>query len=144
MINMYYGIRYLTLTEKSSLNELNTQEGPILTIKYDRVFAQLNVREDVVFLYKHSNLVKIVTRNREYAIRDSLSALEALYEGSAFCRINRSTIVNLRYVEGYGPSIKRSTIEVFLNAQINLADYDEDTLIITAKYLSSFKREFGR
>jgi two-component system LytT family response regulator len=71
-----------------------TQHAERLTVKSDgRVFF---VKSDAVdWVAAEGNYVRVHTGNTSHLIRETISAVEAQLDPTQFCRIHRSTIVNL-------------------------------------------------
>ena len=138
LLNMYYYNRFLVLTDSRKRKSSESDEK--LIVSYGGVYAELNLVKDVICFYRDVQLIKIVTINRQYNTRgESITDLEVLYSEKGFLRISRSTVINMRFVQGYSPGEKRDTVKVNLNSEINDHFVSPDALIVTDKYLSEFK-----
>lgn len=141
LLNMYYYNRFLVLTDSRKKKSSDSDEK--LIVSYGGVYAELNLEKEVICFYRDVQLIKIVTINRQYNTRgESITDLEVLYSEKGFLRISRSTVINMRFVQGYSPGEKRDTVKVNLNSEINQDAVDTDALIVTDKYLSEFKSRF--
>jgi LytTr DNA-binding domain len=144
LLNMYYVIHYLIKTEPKSVVEdgknVEADESPnILTIDYDHAFIQL-YPTDILCFYRSGNLIKVVTNQKEYTTKGSLSlnALEIQYFNDGFLRINRGVIINMKTVKGFYP-INNLRLNVIFHEPITVKDSQTDLFIVTGKYIRQFK-----
>lgn len=145
LLNMYYVIHYLKLTvskvEIENSRNVESEETPSkLTIHYDRTFVQLYPTDILCFYRSGKNLIKVVTNEREYTTKDTLSlnALEAEYFDKEFLRINRGVIINMRTVKGFSPRDDRA-INVLFHLPIAVKDSETELFIVSGKYIRQFK-----
>lgn len=144
LLNMYYVIHYLLKTEPKVGVEggKNVESKPpiMLTIHYDRTFVQLSPTDILCFYRSGKNLIKVVTNEREYTTKDTLSlnALETEYFNEGFLRINRGVILNMRTAKGFSPRNDRS-LNVIFHEPITVKDPQTDLFIVSGKYIRQFK-----
>ncbi|MBI3233582.1 MAG: LytTR family transcriptional regulator [Bacteroidetes bacterium] len=146
LLNMYYVIHYLIKTEpKVGIEDEKNVESKTtttLTIHYDRTFVQLYPKDILCFYRSGKNLIKVVTNEREYTTKDtlSLSALETEYFDKEFLRINRGVIINMRTVSGFSPRDDRG-LNVLFHEPIPVNDSQTDLFIVSGKYIRQFKQQ---
>lgn len=82
-------------------NQIIIQEketGKQLFLYTDKTIYKVNT-DDVLFLKAEVDYVKVVTREKEILIRDSLKNWEEKQQNTDFIRVHRSYIINLAMVE---------------------------------------------
>jgi hypothetical protein len=140
LLNMYYVIRYLFLTDSRKTNSKEKTEK--LVIDYKGVYVEIIPESELICLYRSDHLIKYVTIDREYEARESISDLELCLSSRGFLRINRSTIINTVFVKGYTSGQKRDTLNVIIQSGIDISNIDPNVFIVTDKFLDSFKSRF--
>lgn len=139
LLNMYYVIRYLLLTEppKKESNER-------LVINYNGTYAELNPENEIICFHRKINNIRVITVGRVYETRgDSINEFERKFLERGFKRINRSTIVNLKFVQGYCPGTKKGTINVLFLSTVDTSGFDAEIFPLTEKYMNDFKDQFN-
>jgi hypothetical protein len=153
ILNLYYLIHYLLLTEQKSLISLEEEstvnneeeDRPILTIQYSGQNIVLDADNDILFFYRSGRLTKVVTINgKEYPTNYSLIYLIEHFQSANFFRINRSVIINLNFVTGYVAGVKRDTIQINFKPQYYEAiqNQDRDLFKVTKENIADFKNIF--
>jgi hypothetical protein len=142
LLNMYYVIRYLLLTEpKPKAEDRDQQHGnhrfSTLTIEFGGDAMQLNAAEDILYFFTEAKLVKVVTRNGIYPIRDSIGELEKQYSGVGFYRINQGTMVNMRIVQGFVSGKAEDTLKIVFFQPHEIRKADEDRFVVTKEYIGN-------
>jgi LytTr DNA-binding domain len=144
ILNLYYWIHYLYLTEPSSKSidhdKSEIIDSPVLlTINYDNSFIQL-ISDEILCFYRFGNSIRIVTKEKEYTTKKlfSLGELETKYANEDFLRINRGTILNMKTVKGYRVIDYRS-LEIKLHEPIQVKEPHHDLFIVSQKYIQPFK-----
>ncbi|ASS47640.1 MAG: hypothetical protein A3D31_17600 [Candidatus Fluviicola riflensis] len=141
LINMYYVIRYLFLTD--SRKTYSKEKIEKLVIDYNGVYAELIPESELICFYRSNHLIRFVTIDREYETRgESISELEQTFSSRGFMQINRSTIINMTFVKGYSSGQKRDTLNVIFKSGIDVSKIDPAVFIVTDKFLGSFKSRF--
>src|SRR3990167_1899630 len=99
-----------------------------------------NYTRQTFFVYRSGNLIKVVTNEKEYTTKGSLSlnALEIQYFNDGFLRINRAAIINMKTVKGFSP-INNLKLNVIFHEPITVKDSQTDLFIVTGKYIRQFK-----
>ena len=92
--------------------------------------------DDIVFIYAVDNDVFIHDKSKnEYLIRPKLYQLEAMLLPDYFIRINKSQIVNIRYIQRIDPMFKGRLI-IYLEGE-------KMPLDISRSYTKEFKERLG-
>ena len=102
--------RYCNRTRSSSKNSNNSsepQEKKYIYIQDGKNIFKL-LSEDVFYFEGYGEYVKVITTNKTYMVRDSLTEFEHKLSEDNFLRVHKSYIVNLLKVTGF------STIHVLL------------------------------
>lgn len=158
--NLYYLIHYLLITERQILKSANysitehdrpngldpgvseTGSGPTFNIHYNGQHLFFNVANDILFFHREGKMVKGMTlHGAQYPIRETISNLEKRFSSEGLFRINRSTIINHRMVEGYVAGTKRDTAQLIIKP-IYLAyieDPNSPIFQVTKDFLNSFR-----
>ena len=89
--------------------------------------------EDVMYIEGFSKEAYIHCANQQYLTNEKLYELEECLREHNFIRINKSMILNLRYVEYIMPDVQSRYIVVLKN---------KEKLLVTRKYVSSFKNKW--
>lgn len=141
LLNMYYVIRYLLLTEPKPKAEDRDQPGngrfSTLTIDFGGEEKQLNAGEDILYFFTEARLVKVVTRNGIYPIRDSIGELEKQYSGVGFYRINHGTMVNMRIVQGFTSGKEEDTLKIIFFQPHEIRKEDAGRFVVTKEYVGN-------
>ncbi len=141
LLNMYYVIKYLLLTDNRR-EDSNTKQSPFV-IDYGRHYATLNPENEIICFYRSGHLIKVVTFDQEFETRGySINDIETLFSGRGFIRINRSAVVNMKFVKGYSTGSKRDTLNILFNANVP-DNLDDEIFIVTDKHLDEFKNHLA-
>ncbi|WP_277014288.1 LytTR family DNA-binding domain-containing protein [Flavobacterium lindanitolerans] len=159
-LNLYYLIHYLLLTERefmksgsysipeadrpdeSSLPATATGSGPTFNIHYNGQHLFFNVANDILFFHREGKMVKGMTvHGAQYPIRETISNLEKRFLSEGLFRINRSTIINYRMVEGYVAGTKRDTAKLIIKPIYlpYIQDPNGPIFHVTKDFLASFR-----
>ena len=120
-----------------SLKNFARPDEPVkmLVGKRNDSFCPVGV-EDIVFAYAVDNDVFIHDRSQnEYLIRPKLYQLEAMLLPDYFIRINKSEIVNIRYIQRIDPMFKGRLI-IYMEGEKRPLD-------ISRSYTKGFKERLG-
>lgn len=140
LFNMYYVIRYLLLTE--SIKNEPKKHKPF-KVDYNGTFAEIDPELEIVCFFRSGNLIKVLTQGRTFETRGySITDLENEFKERGFMKISRSTIINLKFVQGYATA-KRDTIKVLFHPTIEVFGIDEDVLLVKEKQVQIFKDQFN-
>jgi DNA-binding LytR/AlgR family response regulator len=103
--------RYCNRTRSSQLKN-GTSSSEHANIKFIHIQDGKNIfklqYEDVFYFEGYGEYVKVITTNKTYLVRDSLTDFEHKLSAESFIRIHKSYIVNIQKITGF------STIHVLL------------------------------
>jgi len=103
--------RYCNRTRSSAsqdgINSGETQDKKYMHIQDGKNIFKL-LYEDVIYFEGYGEYVKVITTNKTYMVRDSLTEFENKFSPEHFLRIHKSYIVNIQKITGF------STIHVLL------------------------------
>ena len=89
--------------------------------------------EDIMYIEGFAKEAYINCINQQYLTNEKLYELEECLKESDFMRINKSMILNLRYVEYIVPDVQSRYIVVLKN---------KEKLLVTRKYVIEFKKKW--
>lgn len=89
--------------------------------------------EDIIYIEGFSKEAYINCINQQYRTNEKLYELEEKLIGYDFIRINKSMILNIRYVEYIMPDVQSRFVVVLKN---------KEKLIVTRNYASEFKMKW--
>jgi DNA-binding LytR/AlgR family response regulator len=73
-------------------------------VKQNNIYMKVNF-QDILFIQADKNYVDILTATKKYSLRSSLKEMTGNLPAQLFHQVNRSAIVNLNKVEGYGKDV---------------------------------------
>ena len=87
-------------TSNTEANHHNNDEEDekTLILNIDKTLHKIRT-SDIIFISSDRDYVKIKTREKEYVLVGSLKSWEEKLAGQSFCRIHKSHLVNLEFVE---------------------------------------------
>jgi hypothetical protein len=164
ILNLYYVIHYLVLTEAKTLveNKIQAQNDTeknfdhttlpenitkMLHVDYHGQHLQLDVSEDVLCFYRSGkNVLALTVHGTEYGISASLSALEQQFGHLDFLRINRSVIINASTILGYANSEKKYSFKIILKPQYRelIETGKASPFFVTKEYWPLFRQRFPK
>lgn len=106
-INRYCN-RMRTSNSKNIINSSGSHEKNYIHIQDGKNIFKLQY-ENLNYLEGYGEYVKVITNNKTYLVRDSMSEFENKLSPEQFIRIHKSYIVNIQKITGF------STIHVLLN-----------------------------
>jgi DNA-binding LytR/AlgR family response regulator len=110
-INRYCN-RSRNLVVKNTNNPSESQEVKFIYIQDGKNIYKI-LYDDVLYFEGYGEYVKVITTNKNYLVRDSLSEFEHRFSTEYFIRIHKSYIVNIQKITGF------NTIQVILkNTQL--------------------------
>jgi DNA-binding LytR/AlgR family response regulator len=110
-INRYCN-RSRNLVVKNPNNPSESQEVKFIYIQDGKNIYKI-LYDDVLYFEGYGEYVKVITTNKNYLVRDSLSEFEHRFSTEYFIRIHKSYIVNIQKITGF------NTIQVILkNTQL--------------------------
>lgn len=90
--------------------------------------------DNIYYIESVDNKTFIYTRDNCYEINSPLYELEELLRNNRCIRISKSMILNLSYLK---------SVKALFNGKYEAMLINNEKLIISRKYVSSFKKEFG-
>jgi DNA-binding LytR/AlgR family response regulator len=112
---------------KNSNNSNETQDKKYLHIQDGKNIFKL-LYEDVIFFEGYGEYVKVISTNKTYLVRDSLTEFENKFSPGQFIRIHKSYIVNIHKITGF------STIHVLLkNTELPIGRMYREKVMSTLK-----------
>jgi len=139
-LNIYYLIHHLLQTETKE-----DEAAGILTIRHNGLYRNLNVAEEVFYIYRLGKQITLITFDGdEYNIDGSLKALEKRFGADGMIRINRSVIFNFNIVQGYENGGKRNTLKLITERKYEdiLTQYGADRFIVTNEHIGTVMEWF--
>ena len=110
-INRYCN-RSRNVVVKNTNNPCESEEMKFIYIQDGKNIYKI-LYDDVLYFEGYGEYVKVITANKNYMVRDSLSEFEHRYSTEYFIRIHKSYIVNIQKITGF------NTIQVILkNTQL--------------------------
>lgn len=110
----------------------------ILTIRHNGLYRNLNVAEEVFYIYRWGKQITLITFDGdEYNIDGSLKTLEKRFGADGMIRINRSVIFNFNIVQGYENGNKRNTLKLIIERKYEdiLTQYGADRFTVTNEHI---------
>lgn len=89
---------------------------------------------DIILIESYGREVNMITLKDVYNIKEKLYEIEESYQSLGLIRINKSQIVNKKYIEKINP---------LLNSRIKLTLTNRQVLIVSRTYIDKFKEEIG-
>jgi DNA-binding LytR/AlgR family response regulator len=112
---------------KSGNNSGDNQEKKYLYIQDGKNIFKL-LHEDVYYFEGYGEYVKVITTNKTYMVRDSLTEFENKLAQEHFIRIHKSFIVNIQKITGF------STLHVILkNTELPIGRMYRDKVVAFLK-----------
>lgn len=106
-INRYIDRTRTTITKNDNNTTVNQQKKYIHIHDGKNIFKLLP--DEILYFEGYGEYVKVITLNKNYLVRDSLTEFENKLITCNFLRIHKSYIVNLRKVTGF------SSLQIVLN-----------------------------
>lgn len=137
LVNLYYVIHDLYITGKSS------ESHPMITIEHNGRFFALNMSTEVIYASQCGTNVDLLCMDgSEYSTMNSLRHLQEEFGDHCFCRINRQSLINMRYVRGC-ESIPNEQFAyvIFKSEVLPLVEHRKTgDFLITTDYIEKFKQ----
>lgn len=106
-------------------NYIQKDKSEFIFFKLDKKMVRIYV-EDMIYIESIRNNIKIVTKDREYVIRKSLSEIEERLLPPAFLRIHRSFIIAVNKIDEYSTShvkLGEYTLNIGRNYRSQVVDF---------------------
>ncbi len=114
--------KHLLTNHKQPISEL-MQERQEVYKPISRVLvregAKINIisTKEIIFIEAQDDYVSIVTPKTSHLKNERLSNLESLLDETNFCRIHRSYLINIEYLDKIEPSSKDSKMAILKNGK---------------------------
>lgn len=89
---------------------------------------------DIILIESYGREVNMITLSDVYNIKEKLYEIEENYQSLGLIRINKSQIVNKKYIDKINP---------LLNSRIKLTLTNKQVLIVSRTYIEKFKEVIG-
>ena len=126
-VNKFLKLKKSDLINVSMGSSILIQNGndEFIFFKLDKKMVKVYVK-DILYIESVRNNIKIVTKDKEYVIRKSLSEMEERLLPPAFLRIHRSFIVAVNKIDEYSTShikLGKHTLNIGRNFRSQVVDF---------------------
>lgn len=133
------GLDYEGVCYYFSLNKLDSLIQYLIQLDDRYVIGYLYAREyrlnprDIVYIEGFSKEAYIHTIDKQYRTTKKLYELEEVLVTYNFIRINKSMIINMRFIECLVPDVQRRYVVILKN---------KEKLLLTRNYVNDFKKKW--
>jgi len=104
-----------------------------LTCKKEREIYQIGI-QDIYYIESVDEKTFVYVKDCFYECPYKLYELESQFQSNKFMRINKSCLLNLKYLE---------SVKVLIYGKYEAKLKNGEKLVISRKYMPAFKKEFG-